>query len=206
MFQERLKKIKEQRIASEQLLLESNIQKFVNFDIEKRLEENEETAEKSLRSLKIGGYVAGTYLLGAVGTVAFGASIIATGGTSSLFAGAILIGGASAVTLPILGELLMTSSFIFKDKKSHNLDLVQFELDDLKRTVEESAVNQKTTVTDYFKATKESLKSLFSKLKNELKNDYNNIFKPLSQEKILDRIKQMQDSKQDFINSSKLKI
>lgn len=206
MFQERLKKIKEQRIASEQLLLESNIQKFVNFDIEKRLEENEATAEKSLKSLKIGGYVAGTYLLGAVGTVAFGASIIATGGTSALFAGAMLIGGSSAVTLPILGELLDSASFIFKDVKSHNLDLVQNELSQLKKTVEDSAVNQKTTVTDYFKATKESLKSSFSKLKNELKNDYDNIFKPLSQEKILDRIKQMKDSQQNFINSSKLKM
>ena len=88
----KIKKIKEQRIASEQLLLDSNIQKFVNFDIEKRLEENEKTATKSLKSHKSGGYLAGAYLLGAVGTVAFGASIIATGGTSALFAGAMIMG------------------------------------------------------------------------------------------------------------------
>jgi len=203
MFQERLKKIKEQRIASEQLLLESNIQKFVNFDIEKRLEENEETAEKSLKSHKSGAYLAGAYLLGAVGTVAFGASIVATGG---VFAGAMIMGGVTTVTVPFLPELLDSASFIFKDVKSHNLDLVQNELSQLKKTVEESAVNQKTTVTDYFKAAKETLKSSFSKLKNEIKNDCENIFKPLSQEKILDRIKQMKDSKQDFINSSKLKM
>jgi len=203
MFQERLKKIKEQRIASEQLLLESNIQKFVNFDIEKRLEENEETAEKSLKSHKSRAYLAGAYLLGAVGTVAFGASIVATGG---VFAGAMIMGGVTTVTVPFLPELLDSASFIFKDVKSHNLDLVQNELSQLKKTVEESAVNQKTTVTDYFKAAKETLKSSFSKLKNEIKNDCENIFKPLSQEKILDRIKQMKDSKQDFINSSKLKM
>ena len=115
-------------------------------------------------------------------------------------------GGVTTVTVPFLPELLDSASFIFKDAKSHNLDLVQNELSQLKKTVEDSAVNQKTTVTDYFKATKESLKSSFSKLKNELKNDYDNIFKPLSQEKILDRIKQMKDSQQNFINSSKLKM
>lgn len=150
--------------------------------------------------------MAGAYLLGAVGTVAFGASIIATGGTSALFAGAMIMGGVTTVTVPFLPELLDSASFIFKDAKSHNLDLVQNELSQLKKTVEDSAVNQKTTVTDYFKATKETLKSAFSKLKNEIKNDYDNIFKPISQDKVLDRIKNMKDLQQNFINSSKLKI
>lgn len=203
MFNERLKKIKEQRIESEQLLLDSHIEKFINFDVDTRLKENEELASKDLKSHKFRGILSTSAIVGGfVLPTLLGASLIATGGMSAVFMGAVLISGATAVTLPFAYELAASAKFIFKDAKAHNIDLVENELKSLKQNVEDSAINNKTTVTDYFKATKESLKDSFSKLKDDMFNS----FKPISNDKAIDRIKHMKNLQQDLINSPKRKI
>jgi len=193
-FKERLNNIKNQRVDSEEMLLNSKLEKLTNFDVHKRLSENEEFAKKDLFVSKIFGSIASTVLVGAVGAVVVGASTLAMPavGVAAAVGGVIIGVTGSAVLLTGGVELFESASVIFKSTKAHNLDLVENELKQLKNNVEAFKVNQKLTVSDYFEASVTSIVDKYAEIKEKTKN----LFKPLSEEDVVNRIKKIQKLKE----------
>lgn len=208
-FKDRLKEIKQQRIDSEQLILNSNIDKLVNFDIEQALIDNESTAKKDLKKQKIWAGLDSGMVITSVGAIALGTTGVlgATVGAPAIALGALALGVFKVFPFwldPGAPNTLHEGySVLFKNVQKHNMDMVETQISNLRANVENAAVNQKTTVSDCFNAAKETVKSKFSEMMNNIAKK----FQPLSPEDISDRIQKMKERTQlDQNLKNKLKI
>ncbi len=199
-FTQRLAEIKKQRMNSEQLIINTNIQKLNEFDIEQRLFDNQEDAVDDLSSKRKWALFHGSVLTSSLALIGLGAATIASGpllGAAALASVASMTAGATmgATLLKFtknLNETLMTP---FKSAEKHNFDMVKNELAELSKTVKTAKVNKKTTAKDIFLATKETIKDTYRSIKLAF-------FAPKSEEEVSFRINQMKELQEKALKGS----
>ncbi len=199
-FKQRLAEIKKQRMDSEQLFINTKIQELNDFDVEQKLIDNEEKATKDLSSMRKWSIVPGSILATSVGLIGLGAATVATGGLALGSVFAMGAGGAMALgTLTLDPDVNATLMSPFKSAKKHNFDMVQKELSDLSQTVETAAINNKTTVKDFFSAAKETIKDTFQSIKSAF-------FAPKTPEEVSSRINKMKKQQEESLKNSSGKL
>lgn len=202
-LKERLKSIKDQRIEIEQTFLNSKIEKFICLDVEKELVENEAFAKKDLKSKKnLAGINSGVFIA-FTGVITYGISGLGSPNMTEKIGSAILIASVSMPLVMAGVEMLDSIPVLFKKSQTHNMDLIEEQLFNLRKNVEQAAVNEKTTVTDYFNLTKETIKDKYS----EILQNATSLFKPLSTNEISQRINEIKDKQQlddNFISRPKI--
>jgi hypothetical protein len=151
-FKTRLEEIKKQRQETEQLLLNSHIEKLEEFNIEERLSDNHDFARRKLFVKKIFGSINSTVIVSSVGSIAFGAACFAGLPVSLPVAlGGVLATGVGSTILMLGGSnLFKSASNIFKSTEELNRELIEQELTLLRNKIQATTVNTNVTTKDYF--------------------------------------------------------
>jgi len=200
-FKKRLEEIKKQRHETEQLLLNSHIEKLEEFNIEKRMLDNHDFAKKNLFVRKIFGSINSTLIVSSVGSIAFGAACFAGLPVSLPVAlGGVLAAGVGSTTLMFGGSnLFKSASHIFKSTEEHNRELIEQELTLLRNTIQATTVNTDITTKDYFLSVKKIITEHYRGLTE------NKPFKPLSTENVFNQINQLKTINESVSSNEEVK-
>lgn len=187
-FSERLQNIKAKRLASEAMATQNTFEELSNFNAEKYLEENYKAFSKEYTFKKIGQVVSAGLFLAIGTTIVAGIALVATGGASSIITGAMLLGAgffaATLATAPLMDAsegLTQTKNEFMLEKAKERTELLQYQL--------ENGINEKTKISDFLSACKETLANSF-KLSN-----FTDKFKPLSDEDLSQKLHSLNDNK-----------
>jgi hypothetical protein len=149
----RAEEIKKTRMAAELLVYENHADKFLKFDIEEAVKNNEAKVKKEL---KINRIASGLLTAGYVGVI--GAAAV-TGGPA-LALGATLVGG----MIGGFNIVQIAISEFATNVEIKNHEEIKAQLTELKNNVNKSVVNEKTTISDYFKGAKQALKEKYDNM------------------------------------------
>ena len=186
-FSERLQNIKAKRLASEKIANQQIFEELSNFNSEKYLEENCHSFSKEFTFQKIGQIVSAGLFLIISSSVVAGIVLVAAGGASSIVTGAVLLGGgflAATLAAPALMEasfgLTQTKEEFMFEKAEDKKELLQYQL--------KNSINEKTKISDFISACKESFSNSFNLSKITEK------FSPLSDEDLNQKLKNLGNS------------
>lgn len=152
-IKERAGEIKKSRMAAELLVYENKVEQFLNFNVVEELNKNASKAAKELKTDKILNASGAALYIGLIGTC------VLSGGLAGIIFGAgIAYGGA------IMGGLeatINTISNFNKTAEQENIEQVQNRVNSLEYNLKNYAVEDKVTIGDYFRAARDSLKTMY---------------------------------------------
>lgn len=197
-FKQRMEEIKRQRIASEQLNLNNKIMELKNFNPEERLKENEMHAIKDLSEKRKGLIMPGVVFGSGAGLIGLGAAVaLTTTGVGAIVAGPLVFGGLMVGANGL--DFVSDFPLLFRDQKKHNVKMVEEQLKTLQDDIKHTVVNKKTSVSDFYNATKDSIKESFKEMKS--------FFSPtVSVEDVSKRINKMRESQREALKNMPNKL
>lgn len=163
-LKEKLQEVKSRRIeAEEQVYLEA-IKKFLNFNVNEALIENRERAEKSLKKDKIIASI-GLSTVGALGYFMVGACV-ANPLSAVVIAPIAVFGTGLLLETEENGKgFISLVTKLFKNTDQENNSMIKNQIKELEKNIDNNKVKTKTTMKDYFNASKLLIKEKFSETK-----------------------------------------
>lgn len=160
-LKEKLQEVKSRRIEAEKQVYLEAIEKFLNFNVNEALIENRERAEKSLKKDKIIASI-GLSIVGALGYFMVGACV-ANPLSAVVIAPIAVFGTGLLLETEENGKgFISLVTKLFKNTDQENNSMIKNQIKELEKNIDNNKVKTKTTMKDYFKASKLLIQETFS--------------------------------------------
>lgn len=149
-LKERAEKIKQTRVNAEMIIYESKVDHFLKFDVEQELLKNKEEVVKDIAGARKTWSVTSVVALG-IAAVTLGPALAVP---------AVVALGTATFFLAPESQIFDDLRLVFKNADKENESRIKTQLKKMEYAIKET-VNDKITLSDYFKAVKESIKVVY---------------------------------------------